>query len=119
MKRGFRMRYTFSAAIVFALAVSACAKRPDAIVPVSIPIEAYTSLSCPQIQAKLNEERARLAGLSAAQDSAATGDAVGVFLIGVPTSSAFGANKEGEVAASKGKVQAMELALQSKRCPGY
>lgn len=101
-----------------ALAILAgCAKRPDAIAPASFPMEAYAGLSCPQLAQAHANEKARLAGLSAAQDSAATGDAVGVFLIGVPTASAFGGDKEGEVAVSKGKVQAMEAAALRKSCP--
>lgn len=32
-----------------ALAVTACAKRPDAIVPADIPMAAYTNYSCEQL----------------------------------------------------------------------
>jgi hypothetical protein len=38
------------------------------------------------------------------------GDAIGVFLIGVPVSSLSGGDKEGLIAAAKGK----ELALQNR-----
>lgn len=106
--------------IVVALALSAvsvaCAKRPDAIVPVDIPMAAYTNLSCQALASELVKERNTLASLSKQQNEAATGDAVGVFLIGVPASSTFGGDKEGQVAVSKGKVNAIENAAKSKGC---
>jgi len=106
--------------ITVALAISAvsvaCAKRPDAIVPVDIPMAAYTNLSCQALASELVKERNTLASLSKQQNEAATGDAVGVFLIGVPASSTFGGDKEGQVAVSKGKVNAIENAARSKGC---
>lgn len=102
--------------LTLGLAVSACAKRPDAIVPVDIPMAAYSNLSCQGLAHELSRERANLAVLSKQQNEAATGDAVGVFLIGVPTSSTFGGNKEGHVAVSKGKVNAIENVWRSKSC---
>ncbi|SHL75477.1 hypothetical protein [Roseibium suaedae] len=110
------MKSTFLCAAAAALVLSSCAKRPDAIVPVDIPMAAYTNLSCFEIEKNLAEERVTLARLSSEQNQAANGDAFGVFLVGVPVSSVTGGDKEGMVAASKGKVQAMELAKASKGC---
>ncbi|MCJ7993207.1 hypothetical protein J5N58_01170 [Rhizobium cremeum] len=104
-----------SAVALTALAVS-CAKRPDAIVPADVPMAAYTGSSCPDLARELVSEQEKLAALSKAQNSAATGDAFGVFLIGVPASSAFGGDKEGQVAISKGKVEAIKNAMRSKGC---
>jgi len=50
------------------------------------------------------------------RNSAETGDAIGVFMLGVPASSLLGADKEGDIAVSKGKVNAMELAIKQKNC---
>lgn len=99
-----------------ALALTACAKRPDAIVPVDIPMAAYTNLGCPALAQELAREKAVLASVSKQQHDAATGDAMGVFLIGVPMSSTFGGDKEGQVAVAKGKVNAIESAQKSKGC---
>ena len=99
-----------------ALALTACAKRPDAIVPVDIPMAAYTNYSCEHLAQELVREQTNLATVSKQQRDAATGDAVGVFLIGVPMSSTFGGDKEGQVALAKGKVQAIESAMKSKGC---
>lgn len=109
------MRKTFTAALICILAAG-CAKRPDAIEAAPTPVDAYAGMSCQNIGSLYTVERARLAGLSAAQNSAATGDAVGVFLIGLPTSTMFGGDKESEVAASKGKVAALESAAAAKKC---
>lgn len=98
------------------LIVFGCAKRPDAIVAVNIPSSAYQVMDCPQLSAELIKEREKLAALSKSQKQAATADAVGVFLVLVPAGSLVGADKEGEIAASKGKVQAMETALIAKQC---
>lgn len=100
----------------FAVALAGCAKRPDAIVPVDIPMSAYTNLSCEQLAQEQVKEQQNLAAVSKAQNDAATGDAFGVFLIGVPMSSTFGGDKEGQVAVTKGKVQAIESARKSKSC---
>jgi type IV pilus biogenesis protein CpaD/CtpE len=96
--------------------VAGCARRPDAITPVAIPVAAYQNLDCRQLAQETIRENEILAALSEQQNSAATGDAVGVFLLGVPLSSTFGGDKEGQVAVSKGKVNALEAAMQSKNC---
>lgn len=97
-------------------ALSGCAKRPDAIVPVDIPIAAYANLDCKQIADEIVKENGNLAALSKAQNDAATGDAVGVFLIGVPMSSVVGGDKEGQIAVTKGKVLSLDSASKAKGC---
>lgn len=99
-----------------ALAISSCAKRPDAIVPADIPMAAYTNLTCEQLGQEMIKEQTALSAVSKAQNDAATGDAFGVFLIGVPMSSTFGGDKEGQVSVAKGKVQAIQSAMMSKGC---
>ncbi|WP_342070961.1 hypothetical protein [Yoonia algicola] len=96
--------------ILITLAVTACAKRPDAIAPVAMG-DAFSSLSCNQARTMLNTERSTLATLSAAQTTAANNDAFGVFLIGVPMGSVTGGDNEGNIAASKGKILALENRL--------
>ena len=93
-----------------------CAKRPDAIVAIDIPMAAYSNQSCSEIAQEIVKEQENLAALSKQQNSAATGDAVGVALLGVPASSTFGGDKEGLIANSKGKLNAMNAALRSKGC---
>lgn len=110
-----KLKGVFSA-ILLGLLSASCAKGPDAITPASIPLAAYTGSSCSNLRKELITEKATLDALESAQRSAATGDAVGVFLLGVPLASATGGDKAGDVAVSKGKVQAIELAMKSKGC---
>jgi len=98
---------------VAALGLAACAKSPESIAPVSMG-NAFQSTSCSQAHAMLQTERQQLAALSSQQRSAVTGDAIGVFLIGVPTSSLTGGDVAGELGATKGKVVALENRLM--RC---
>ncbi len=77
---------------------------------------AHTNLSCEALAAELKQERAKLDDLAKQQISAANGNAFGVFLVGVPIGSVAGGDKEGEIAASKGKVSALQSACMSKGC---
>ncbi len=105
----------FVAALSLA-SVVACAKRPGAIVPIEIPMAACSNLSCQQLAEENIKGHGKLASLSKTQNNAATGDAVGVFLIGVPASGLTGGDKEGDIAVSKGKVVAIESAGKAKGC---
>ncbi|PZU18963.1 MAG: hypothetical protein DI589_23030 [Shinella sp.] len=110
------MKYRIAFTLGIAAAVVSCAKRPDAIVPVDIPMAAYSNLSCEGLAQEYLKEQNNLAALSKQQNSAATGDAVGVFLVGVPMSSVVGGDKEGQIAVSKGKVNTLDLTLKNKGC---
>lgn len=96
--------------------VSGCAKRPESIAPSYVSYLTYESLSCKQIA----EEQARVdaAYVVAAkqQNDAATGDAVGVFFIGMPTSTLSGGNIAPQIANLKGQQEALHQAALRKRC---
>lgn len=105
----------FATLAIVALSVAACAKSPDAIAPVSMG-NAFAGVPCEQAAQSLNIERQSLAALESKQRGAVAGDAIGVFLIGVPVSSLTGSNVEGQIAATKGKALALEARLTS--CEG-
>ena len=86
---------------------AACTPRPDSIAPVSMT-GAYDQLSCTNARNQLDTERATLAGLEKRQNAAATGDAIGVFLVLIPVSKLTGGDVAGEIGTSKGKVIALE-----------
>lgn len=88
-------------------ALAACAKSPDAIAPVSMGA-AYAGHDCAATARDLTTERTALAALEKQQRSAASGDALGVFLLGIPMSSLTGGDKAGDIATSKGKIAALE-----------
>lgn len=99
-------------AVLACAALAACAARPDAIAATPMT-GAYDGTSCSNARALLATEQARLAALSAQQVQAANGDALGVLLLGIPVSSATGGDKAGEIAASKGKINALQARLAS------
>lgn len=109
------MKYLL-AAVAAATLVSGCAKRPETIAPAYVSHHMYDSLSCRQ----LAEERVRVdmayAQAAQAQNDAATGDAWGVFLIGMPTSTLSGGNIAAQVAQLKGQQEALHQASVRKNC---
>lgn len=98
--------------LLAAASVSACAQSPASIPPVSMG-DAYSSVSCVKAQRMLQQEMSLQPSLYAAQQSAQAGDAIGVFLIGVPVSSLAGNDMEGEIAANKGKILALQARLSA------
>jgi hypothetical protein len=69
---------------------------------------AFDQMSCSQAKTNLSSERIKLTDLEKRQNAAATGDAIGVFLILIPVSKLTGGDLAGEVATSKGTVLALE-----------
>ncbi|KAA0689417.1 hypothetical protein DTW90_31420 [Neorhizobium sp. P12A] len=108
-------RRLLTAAIIL-LSLASCAKRPGAIEPADIPMAAYQNDGCPALAANLKTEQSKLDSLSKDQNNAANGDAFGVFMIGVPVSSLTGADKAGDIAVEKGKVQAIQNQQHAKGC---
>lgn len=106
------MKISLAIAAAPMLALAACAQSPSSIQPVSYG-NAFAAVSCQKAAADLNAERQNLASLEAKQKGAVAGDAIGVFLIGVPVSSLTGGDVAGHIAASKGKVLALEARLSS------
>ena len=103
-------------AVLIAAAAAGCAKNPDAIAPITMPVNAYSGLSCEQLAVEHRRSSEALQAVSKQQTQAATGDAVGVFLIGVPVSSLSGGDKDGLVAQHKGEIVAIEGAMRAGGC---
>ena len=96
--------------------ISACAKAPENIAAVDIGGDAYARYSCAELKADKLKIAQNLENLSAEQKNAASGDAVGVLLLGLPVSSMSGNDKETAIAIAKGKIQAIERRSASKGC---
>lgn len=92
--------------------MAACARNPAAIAPVSMG-GAFNDVSCKRAAQLYQQEAAKVPGLVSRQKQAVAGDAVGVFLIGVPASSLTGGDLEGEISATKGKLVALEARVQA------
>ena len=99
-----------------ALALSACAPGFDSIAPVPAPAGAYSGMTCTQLHNERQQITQQLSTLESQQRSAQASDAVGVFLIGVPTGSLTGGDKQGTIAAVKGQDQALRARI-ANQCP--
>ena len=104
------------AALLSVASLSGCAKDPSNIDATAVPAGTYAGKSCAQLAADHESVMALLIPLEKKQKQAATGDAVGVFLIGVPVSSLGGADNEPQIAAYKGQVQGIEAEMKRKGC---
>ncbi|WP_421907095.1 hypothetical protein [Mameliella sp.] len=99
----------------FAL-IAACAQKPENIAAANIGSNEYRGYSCKQLADAQLQHKQNLANLSADQKKAATGDAVGVFLLGLPLSSMSGGDKETAIAVTKGHLQSIEREQARKNC---
>jgi len=100
-----------NAAMLAALALAACAPGPDAIAPASMPPATYAGLTCAAAATLRDQTAIHLSALEEQQRSAATGDALGVFLVGVPVSTLAGRDQAGTIATEKGRLLALDARL--------
>ena len=105
-----KMSFAVTELVLVAL-LAGCASRPDAIAPADVSATEYQGLNCSQTTSLLSEKRNALTEAERQQNRAATGDALGVFLVLVPLGTVFGEDNEGVVAQYKGEVAALERAL--------
>lgn len=103
--------------ILVALAgLAACAKQPENIAAVPMSANAFASYSCSDLAATRLTTSQTLENLSSSQRSAATGDALGVLIIGLPLSSLAGSDREAEIAVARGELQALDQQLARGGC---
>ena len=101
--------------VAASLSCLSCAHRPESIAASYISCEKYEHLNCEQLLTKMSDTRDELNKYCKMQDSKANGDALGVFLLGIPFSKLSG-DHEGDVARLKGEVEAIETAQIKKGC---
>jgi hypothetical protein len=110
------MNAKIALSMVVVLGLSAgCANRPESIRASFVSHEKFSALDCTQLATRMSDTRAELDKYSKLQDSKATGDAWGVFLLGVPFSKLSG-DHEGDVARLKGEVEAIDTAQIKAGC---
>lgn len=98
-------------ALALTLTVTACAPGPDAIAPATLPEATYTGLTCSRATTLRDQTSATLAALEERQRTVATGDALAVFLIGLPVSGLTGSDAQGRIATEKGRLLALDARL--------
>ena len=97
--------------ITCAVVLANCAPRANSVAPIAVPSANYDKIDCEETKLLLAQKTAAKNALVKKQNNAATGDAVGVFLVLLPVGSIFGADNEGELAQAKGEVMALEGAV--------
>lgn len=103
-------------ALGLAMFAAGCAKQPDQIAAIDVGDSGYAGMSCKQLSAEETKINQALENLSSEQKAAASGDAWGVFLLGLPLSSMSGNDKEAAIAVAKGQLQAIDRQQERKRC---
>ena len=93
------------------LTLAGCASRANSIAPVAVPSSNYAGLTCDEAKIQLEQKQQAQSALTREQNNAATGDTVGVLLLGLPVGSIFGADKAGELGQVKGEVMALQGAV--------
>ena len=110
------MKTLFKFVSIVAIAIlSGCANRPGSIRASYVSHEKFSDLSCEQLVNRQLTTHIKLERLSREQDGKANGDAIGVFLLGIPFSKLSG-DHEAEIAHLKGELEALETAQVKAKC---
>jgi hypothetical protein len=102
--------------LIAVLFLAACAQQPENIAAVDVAGDPYRGYSCQQLKAEHLKISQELEVASADQKKAASNDALGVFLLGLPLASMSGNDKEATIAIAKGRVQELDKKMVAKRC---
>lgn len=98
------------------MTVASCSQRPENIEAADIGQGAYAQMNCRQLAERQLHFNQRLTDLSAAQNRAATGDAWGVFLLGLPVSRMSGGDRATEISVTRGHLNEIAREQQRKNC---
>lgn len=107
--------FRFVVIIAATASLTSCANRPESIRASHVSHEKFVHLECTQLATKMTDTRVELDKYSKMQDSKANGDALGVFLLGIPFSKLSG-DHESDVARLKGEVEAIDTAQVKNKC---
>lgn len=102
--------------ISLGLLASSCMQRSDSIGAMPVSPSDYQSQSCASLTRQINAEKADLKALSREQDGDIAADvrAFGATLGSVPEQGAK--NQEALIAYSKGKINAIDIAMRRNGC---
>jgi hypothetical protein len=96
--------------------LTGCAKPPEDIVAAAVPADPYVRKSCVELAALHVERRQVLTELEARQRATAQEDRDAMWAVHVPMASIRGGDKEKDIAAAKGELQAIASASRSSGC---
>jgi len=98
------------------LFIVGCAQQPENTPAADIGQGAYRSANCAQLSDAELRYNQQLENLSASQRQAASGDAMGVFLLGLPISSMSGNDRATEIAVTRGHLQEIDREQARRNC---
>lgn len=98
------------------LLLTACAKPPEDISAVAVPVDPYLRKTCVELAALHVERRRTLIDLEARQRATVQEDRDAMWAVHVPVGSIRGGDKEGEVASTKGELRAIASARRAGAC---
>lgn len=104
------------ALLIITVFVTGCAKPPSSIKPIAADDRAYAGLSCDQLRTERQQVAADLEAVSTRQSTRAASDAASMMVVGVPVASVVTEDLSPHVAVGKGKVIALDNALQRGGC---
>lgn len=96
--------------------LAACAKPPEKIEAVAIDDATYQNMTCEHINRQISSYEADYRFLAGQQQNAATADAIGVMVLGVPGGSLAGGDKETSIAVLKGQMASIKRVAARKSC---
>lgn len=99
-----------------AVALTACAQKPESIQAAYVSPTSYQGWSCQQLQSEATRVDAALQRASAAQEKARSNDTVGVIFLGLPVSSLSGGNVATQIADLKGRKDVIEQTQIQRNC---
>lgn len=102
-----------------ALALSACAKKPESIDAAYISPLEYRGMSCEDLEFEASRVSVALGKTSQHQDQARTNDIMGVLILGFPVSTMSGDNVASQVGELKGREKAINEAMKKQDCGIY
>lgn len=101
-------------------ALTSCASPPDKIPAKPASAAQFASLSCAQISEAYRIRSAELTTHNSVQSRNSTEDALGVFLVGLPTGSMTEGSQrnwtEDRISTLKGEIIALDETKRQKRC---
>ncbi|MGR3794615.1 hypothetical protein [Vannielia sp. SX4] len=106
----------FAAIAGLAVLAAGCAKQPEAVAAAKIDHRPYKAYSCSTLSQMQAKGEIAVEQLSAKQSAAASNDAFGVFMLGLPVASMAGNDPEAQLSIAKGQLNAIKLARSEKRC---
>jgi hypothetical protein len=110
------VRFSTGLSLAVLVALSSCAMPPASIKPIAADDRAYAGLSCEELRTERGQVSADLDSISDRQTNRMMGDAVSTMVVGVPVSKVLGEDLSAQIAVNKGKVIAMDKAIQQRGC---